>query len=63
MTDRHYDSTAGEFVDYATLDDWAARDAAKDALIETLQAKLDKFENMTILDFANYISAKQRTNI
>ena len=57
MTDRHYDSTAGEFVD------WAARDAAKDALIETLQAKLDKFENMTILDFANYISAKQRTNI
>ena len=39
MSDRHYDSEEGEFVDFATLEDWEARDKAKDARIEALSAE------------------------
>ena len=41
MSDRHYDSEEGEFVDFATLEDWEARDKAKDARIEALTAERD----------------------
>jgi uncharacterized protein (UPF0335 family) len=47
MTDRYYDTSAGEFIDFETLDDWAARDAAKDARIEALEAKLERAEEFT----------------
>ena len=42
MTDRYYDTTAGEFIDFETLDDWAARNIAKDNRIAALEAKLAK---------------------
>lgn len=63
MTDRYYDTTAGEFIDFETLDDWKSRDAAKDARIEALESRLAKFEAMTMLDFANYLSAKYISKI
>ena len=48
MTDRYYDTSAGEFIDFETLDDWAARDAAKDARIEALEAKLERAEEQEV---------------
>jgi hypothetical protein len=41
MPDRHYNSDEGEFVDFATLEDWQARDKAKDRQIEALAAERD----------------------
>jgi hypothetical protein len=40
MSARVYDSDEGEFVDFETLADWEARDKAKDARIEALEAAL-----------------------
>jgi hypothetical protein len=48
MTDRYYDTTAGEFIDFETLDDWAARNAAKDARIAALEAKLERAEEQEV---------------
>jgi hypothetical protein len=33
----HYDPADGEFVDFETLDDWQARDVAKDAELRCLE--------------------------
>jgi hypothetical protein len=41
MPDRHYNSDEGEFVDFATLEDWEARDKAKDRQIAALAAERD----------------------
>lgn len=46
MTDRHYDSEEGEFVDFATLDEWRARDLEKDARIATLQADNERLREV-----------------
>ena len=48
MTDRYYDTSAGEFIDFETLDDWAARNAAKDARIAALEAKLERAEEQEV---------------
>jgi molybdenum-dependent DNA-binding transcriptional regulator ModE len=48
MTDRYYDTTAGEFIDFETLDDWKSRDAAKDARIEALETKLERAEEQEV---------------
>jgi uncharacterized protein (UPF0335 family) len=48
MTDRYYDTTAGEFIDFETLDDWAARNAAKDARIAAIEAKLERAEEQEV---------------
>ena len=48
MTDRYYDTSAGEFIDFETLDDWAARYAAKDARIEALETKLERAEEQEV---------------
>ena len=37
-----YDSEEGEFVDFATLEDWEMLDKAKNKRIEALEAKLAK---------------------
>jgi hypothetical protein len=37
----HYDPADGEFVDFETLDDWQARDVAKDAEISKLRGIVD----------------------
>jgi len=39
-----YDSEEGEFVDFATLEDWEMLDKAKTKRIEELEAKLDDKE-------------------
>lgn len=48
MTDRYYDTTAGEFIDFETLDDWAARNIAKDNRIAALEAKLEQAEEQEV---------------
>ena len=42
MSEAVYDTTEGEFVDFATLEEWATIDKSKDARIEGLEAKLAK---------------------
>lgn len=37
----HYDSKEGEFVDFGTLEDWEARDKAKDETIKKLTLERD----------------------
>ena len=40
MSECVYDSDVGEFVDFATLEDWEMRDREKTKRIEALEAKL-----------------------
>ena len=42
MSEAVYDTTEGEFVDFATLEEWATIDKSKDARIEELEVKLAK---------------------
>lgn len=42
MSDAVYDTTEGEFVDFATLEEWATIDKSKDARIEALIAERDQ---------------------
>jgi len=44
MSECVYDSAEGQFVDFATLEDWEMRDREKTKRIEALEAKLDDKE-------------------
>jgi len=59
MTDRKYDSEDGEFVDFETLDDWQARDKAKDAEIKRLREAIHATPNP--LDYPTRTEAGERS--
>mgnify|MGYP003637032535 CR=1 FL=1 len=46
----HYDPADGEFVDFEILDDWQARDVAKDAEIERLWAALRMIASVEVVN-------------
>ncbi len=53
MADRFYNSEEGEFIDFATMEDWRKRDLEKDAEIKRLRHALkvhEEWEAAIILD-------------